>query len=259
MRLTVLGSGAACPAGGQNSSGYLVETGSGDSDGRRMLLDCGHGVASALLAERPAGDVDDIWVSHMHADHFIDVLALRFRICRDMGGVPRAERRTTLHLPPGGRERLQAILEAVTFPQDFCANTFTVQEYTPGEAQDLGGVRVRMAPAVHYIPAYAFRVEADGASLTYTGDTAPAPAVTDLAQGSDLFVCEATLDEPETGAHRGHSTPEQAAAMAAEARVGRLLLTHFWYDTDIESFGERARRSGSVPVDIAHDGRHCEV
>ena len=224
-----------------------------------MLLDCGHGVASALLAARPAADIDDIWISHMHADHFIDVLPLRFRITRDMGGVPQPDRRITLHLPPGGRERLHAILDAVTFPEDFCANTFTVEEYEPGQTLDLDGVRFRIAPALHYIPAYAFRVDADGASLTYTGDTAPSADVEALATGTDLFVCEATLDAPETQEILGHCTPEQAAVMATTAGVGRLLLTHFWFETDTSAFGRRARQAGSVPVDVAQDGNQYDL
>ena len=259
MRLTVLGSGAACPSAGQNSSGYLIETGSGDANRRRILLDCGHGIASALLAARPAADIDDIWISHMHADHFIDVLALRFRISREMGGVPESDRRITLHLPPGGRDCLRAILDAVTFPQDFCDNTFTVTEYAPGQTYDMDGVRVRTVAAQHYIPAFALRVEADGVSLTYTGDTAPSADVVALAAGSDLFVCEATLDLPETRDVLGHSTPEQAATMATDAGARRLLLTHFWFETDTAAFGERARRACAIPVDVAQDGNQYDV
>ena len=253
MRLTVLGSGAACPAAGQNSSGYLVETGP-DNNGHRLLLDCGHGIASALLSERPAADIDDIWVTHMHADHFIDLLALRFRITRDMAGLPEPERRISLHLPPGGMTRLAAILEAVTFPLDFCASTFRVSEYAPDEDSECDGVGVRVSPGTHYIPSFALRVEADGAALAYSGDTAPSAAVTDLARDVDLFICEAALDQPETGHMPGHCTPEQAAEMARAAGAKRLLLSHFWYGTDTERFGQRARAAGPTPVDIAHDG-----
>ena len=153
MRLTVLGSGAACPPGGQNSSGYLVETGRDDAGGRRLLLDCGHGVASALLAVRPEGDVDDIWVTHMHADHFIDILALRFRVSRLLPGVPAAERRITLHLPPGGRASLEAILAAVSFPADFFDRAFRVREYAPDDICEVGGVRVCVAPGRTTSPA----------------------------------------------------------------------------------------------------------
>ena len=254
MRLTVLGSGAACPPAGQNSSGYLVETDQGAAGGRRILLDCGHGVASALLAERPDADIDDIWITHMHADHFVDLLALRFRVSRLMPGVPAAERRITLHLPPGGRARLEALLAAVAFPADFCDRAFQVREYAPDEVYDAGGVRVRTTTGDHYIPSFAIRVEADGAALCYSGDTAPSAAVVALACAADLFICEAALDQPEASGIRGHCTPEEAGRMATQAGVGRLLLSHFWYGTDTEAFAQRARAAGTVPVDVALDG-----
>jgi ribonuclease BN (tRNA processing enzyme) len=254
VRLTVLGSGAACPPGGQNSSGYLVETGRDGAGGRRLLLDCGHGIASALLAARPEADIDDIWITHMHADHFIDVLALRFRVSRLLTGVPEAERRITLHLPPGGRARVAPILSAVSFPPDFLEGAFRVREYAVGDVYEAGGVQVRVAPGAHYIPSYAIRVEADGAALCYSGDTAPCPDVPALACAADLFICEAALDAPEDGDVRGHCTPEEAARMATQAGARRLLLSHFWYGADTEAFGRRARAATAVPVDVARDG-----
>ena len=152
----------------------------------------------------------------MHVDHFIDLLALRFRLVRDLAGIEAAQRCTTLHLPPGGAAVLSAVLRAVSFREDFCTSAFQVQEYDPQQPLALGTLRAHFAPARHYIPAWAVRLEG-GASLTYSGDTAPSAAVTDLARGSDLFLCEATLSKPEDGARRGHCTPAEAAAMARDA------------------------------------------
>ena len=251
MRLTVLGSGAACPPAGTNSSGYLLE-----DDGQSLLLDCGHGIASAVLGVRPEFDIDHIVITHMHADHFIDVIPLRFRVTREMGGV--RDRQIQLHLPPGGTDTLHQIMRAVSFPEDFCANTFELREYDPKAVLQLGSLQVRFAPAEHYVPAWSIRVDGSG-SLVYTGDTAPKDEVTELARDCDLFVAEGTLAEPETGPVRGHLTPEQAAAMACGANAQEMLLTHFWYGTDLK---EAERRAASVfpgPLTIASDGLCCEV
>ena len=248
MQLTVLGSGAACPAAGSRSSGYLVT----DQD-QAVLLDCGQGVAPALLSERPDGHVDHIIISHMHVDHFIDLLALRFRLVRDLAGIEAAQRCTTLHLPPGGAAVLSAVLRAVSFREDFCTSAFQVQEYDPQQPLALGTLRAHFAPARHYIPAWAVRLEG-GASLTYSGDTAPSAAVTDLARGSDLFLCEATLSKSEDGARRGHCTPAEAAAMARDAEARRLLLTHFWFETDLEAVERQARTAYEGPLQAARDG-----
>lgn len=251
MRLTVLGSGAACPPAGSNSSGYLVE-----ENDQTLVLDCGHGVASAVLTVRPDFDVDDIVITHMHADHFIDIVPLRFRVTRDMNGV--ADRRVRLHLPPGGIDSMHALMRVLSFPEEFCENTFVVKEYDPNDELDLGTFKVRFAPAVHYVPSWALRVEGSG-SLAYTGDTAPSDDVTELARGCDLLVAEGTLDEPETGPVKGHLTPEQAAMMACGANAKELLLTHFWYGTDLKDFERRARAVYDGPLRIAVDGMACDI
>ena len=247
MRLTILGSGAACAGAGGNSSGYLVE-----DKGVSVLLDCGHGVASSLLALTQPAEIDHIFVSHMHADHFIDLLPLRFAVTKDMGGLP--ERRGCLHLPPGGRATLAQVLSAVSFPSDFLETVWNVREYQPGESYTLAsGLQVRLAGGVHYIPGWAIRIDGSS-SLTYTGDTAPSDAVCELAAGSDLLLAEATLDEPECGAVKGHLTASQAAELATSAQVGRLMLTHFWFDTDRQAVADQAAPHFQGPVLVASDG-----
>ncbi|MEE9277809.1 MAG: MBL fold metallo-hydrolase, partial [Dehalococcoidia bacterium] len=110
----------------------------------------------------------------------------------------------------------------------------------------------------HYIPAWSIRIEGS-ASVTYSGDTAPSDAVVELARGSDLFVCEATLSEPETRDDKGHCTPEQAATMACGADVRRLLLTHFWFDRDLADVERRGRAVYRGPLEIAQDGLSIDV
>ena len=252
MHLTVLGSGAACPPAGGVCSGYLLE-----DRGVRVLLDCGHGVAAALLARRPDVDIDHVIISHMHADHFIDVLPLRFRLTRDMTGLQ--EQRIRLHLPPGGRATFGEVLSAVCFPPDFLENTFIVEEYAAGGSLTLGeGLTARFAEGVHYVPGYAVRIEGS-ASLVFTGDTAPSDAVIALARGADVMLSEATLDEPEDGPVRGHLTAQQAAQLAGGAGVERLVLTHFWFDSDREAMRAQAQRGFAGSVAAAYDGMELKV
>ena len=247
MRLTVLGSGAACAGAGGNSSGYLVEDG-----GVRILLDCGHGVASSLIAMISAQEIDHMFISHMHADHFIDLLPLRFAVCRDITGLP--EPCGSLHLPPGGKASLAKVLDAVEFPPDFFETVWNVDEYQTGKPGVLSeGLRFHVAGGVHYIPGWAIRIDGS-ASLTYTGDTAPSDEVCHLAEGSDLLLAEATLDEPEQGPVKGHLTAAQAGDLAATAQVSRLMLTHFWFDVDRDAVARSAAERYSGPVVVATDG-----
>ena len=247
MRLTVLGSGAACAGDGGNCSGYLVADG-----GLTVLLDCGHGVASTLVAAMPAADLDHIFISHMHADHFIDILPLRFAVTKDLSGLP--EPAGVLHLPPGGRRTMAQVLDAVCFPPNFLDCVWDVREYEVGQRIELGGgLSAETAGGVHYIPGWAIRIDGSS-SLTYTGDTAPADDIARLAQGTDLLLAEATLDEPECGPVKGHLTAQQAAELAQQADVGRLMLTHFWHDGDRDAAAATARNCSDREVLVAHDG-----
>ncbi|MYE05671.1 MAG: MBL fold metallo-hydrolase [Chloroflexi bacterium] len=247
MRLTVLGSGAACAGAGGNSSGYLVE-----EAGVRVLLDCGHGVASTLVGMMPASEIDHIFISHMHADHFIDLLPLRFAVTKDMGGLSQPQ--GCLHLPPGGAESLAQLLDAVCFPRDFFEVVWQVCEYQAGESYELANsLRARLAGGLHYIPGWGIRLDGSS-SLTYTGDTAPSPSICDLARGSDLLLAEATLDEPEDGPVQGHLTATQAAELAQVSGVRRLMLTHFWHDADRELAARAARQVLDCAVMVAQDG-----
>jgi ribonuclease BN (tRNA processing enzyme) len=90
MRLTVLGCSPAYPNPGGRSSGYLLTRESGT-----LLLDCGHGVAGALRATLQLERLDAILLTHMHADHFFDLVPLHYAL--ELLGL-----RVPLWLPPGG-------------------------------------------------------------------------------------------------------------------------------------------------------------
>lgn len=262
MRVTVLGSGASCPPAGDACAGYLVE-----DRGHRILLDCGNGVVAALQSHRPdlqPHQIDDVVISHMHPDHFVDLLPLRFRLRREMacGDEPCVR----VHLPPGGRRILASILEAVDFPADFFDGVFDLSEYDPsqplsfggGPGGDGGGLEGRFAPGRHYVPSYAVRVEGER-SVVYSGDTAPCDAVVELARESTLFICEATLLQPEPGPEYGHCTPAQAGTMANAALAQRLLLCHLWFDSDSEAVRREAAACFSGELAVARAGLALEL
>jgi ribonuclease BN (tRNA processing enzyme) len=258
MRVTVLGSGAACPPAGDACAGYLVE-----DRGQRILLDCGHGVIAALQGHRPdvsPDQVDHLVISHMHPDHFVDLLPLRFRLSREIacGDQPCI----AVHLPPGGLGILDAVLSAVEFPADFFDGVFELSEYDPCQPLSFNGggatVEARFAPGRHYVPSYAVRVEGEG-SVVYSGDTAPCESIVELAHESTLFICEATLQEPEPGPEFGHCTPTQAAEMAAAAAAEQLLLSHLWFDSDTEAVRREAAGCFSGELAVARGGLELEL
>jgi len=94
------------------------------------------------------------------------------------------------------------------------------------------------------------RVEAGGHSVVYTGDGGPDPALVELARGTDTLIAEATHPEVmEAADARYLSTARQAARQAAEAGVGRLVLTHLWPGVESEEYLDAAAKE--------YDGRTC--
>ena len=215
MRLTVLGSSPSWPNPGEAQSGYLVETGAG-----RLLLDCGNGIVSRLRAfGGPAPDA--IVLSHLHPDHIADVMSLFWGRLSGALDWP-----TALYVPPGGRVVLAELVEVWDWRLSLFESAVPVREYRTAAPLELAGATLRFARTRHSPHSYLIRIEVDGRALVYTGDTAAVPAVAQHARGADVLLCEATEPDPPGEGSRVHLTPREAAAIAVEAGVERLVLTH---------------------------------
>jgi ribonuclease BN (tRNA processing enzyme) len=220
LRLTVLGCSNALPHPDAASAGFLVEY-----DDTALLLDAGHGVADRLARVTDPRQLAGIVVGHMHADHFLDLVGVRY-LFPWAGG---ASSRLPVHLPPGGRRRLDDLASAISERPGFFDAAYAVDEYDPDEALMIGPLTVRFAPGRHYVPAWAISVEApNGARLVYTGDTGPSDTMTEFARGADLLLVEATLrDTADDDAERGHLTATEAIELGWNADVGAARLVHY--------------------------------
>jgi ribonuclease BN (tRNA processing enzyme) len=223
------------------------------TDGAALLLDLGSGAAGKLRESIEYRELDAIVISHMHADHFFDLVPFRYGL--KFGGAS-PEDRVPLFLPPGGAKALEALRKAVApdSPQRFFDALFTVKEYDPSAELSIKNLRVRFAKTRHYIDAFAMRVESGAASLTYSADTAPCNGVVELARKTSLFLCEAALGLGSEEGERGHSSAEEAGKMAQAASVKSLLLTHYpdGYSAHALVAAARSRFPGSV--NAAEDG-----
>ena len=102
LRLTVLGCSTAAPDPGSPAAGFLVEWGD-----TAVLFDAGQGVVPRLQAVLDPHRLAAVVIGHMHADHYLDLAGLRYLF--PWGDV--APRRLPVHLPPGGRRRLDALAD----------------------------------------------------------------------------------------------------------------------------------------------------
>jgi ribonuclease BN (tRNA processing enzyme) len=220
LRLTVLGNSTAVPHPESAAAGYLVEWGE-----TAILLDAGQGVIRSLQDRLDPHRLSAVVIGHMHADHSLDLVGLRYLY-------PWGERAADplpVHLPPGGRMRLDALATGISERVGFFDDSYTVDEYDPAVPLVIGPLTIRFNKGRHYVPAWGLTVEApDGARLAYTGDTGPSDSVVEFSTDADLLLIEAALRLPaHDDLERGHLTAEEAIDMATRARARSTLLVHY--------------------------------
>ena len=220
MRLTVLGTGTARPVADTAASGLLVQ-----SKRTAVLFDIGSGIASRLETTVGAAGLDGLVVGHMHADHWIDIAPLRYRFpWGELAGRPLA-----VHLPPGGKVKLDHLAAVISERDGFFEVAFDIREYATGDTLHIGDLTVRPHPVGHYVPAWSMDITGpDGERIVYAGDMGPSDKVVDLARGADLLILEATLaSSAYDDERRGHLTAEEAIDHVVRSGVPRGLLVHY--------------------------------
>jgi len=260
VRITVLGKSPSWQDAGGACSGYLVE-----EAGTTVLLDCGNGVFSKLRRFRDYVAVDAVVVSHLHADHFLDLVPFAYALTY----APRQQpvpvdrwpgtdtpARPRLYAPTGAQETFRRVVGAWG-NEDLIENAFDLREYDAADPLEIGPFQVRFHHVPHYLPTCAvdFTSTANGSGrFTYGADSAPTDDLVRFADGTDLLMIEATLPRPEREGPRGHLTPAEAGDHGCRARVGRLVITHISDELDELWARAEAQKTFGGPVSVAHEG-----
>jgi ribonuclease BN (tRNA processing enzyme) len=264
VRITVLGKSPAWQDAGGACSGYLVE-----EAGTFLLLDCGNGVFSKLRRYRDYVAVDAVVVSHLHADHFLDLVPYAYALTYAPRQQPvpvdrwpgtQQPAKPKLFAPRGARQTFRRIVGSWG-SEDLIDNAFDIHEYAPGDALSVGPLRLRFHEVPHWLPTCAVEVRAGGDGegagtprFVYGADTAPNDELVGFATGADLLMIEATLPRPERDGVRGHLTPAEAGEHGKRARVGRLVITHISDEMDELWARREAERAFEGPVSVAREG-----
>ena len=250
MRLTVLGSSPSWPNAGGACSGYLVE-----QDDTALLLDCGSGVVGKLREVRDYADVDAVVVSHLHADHVLDLVVFASALTYGPRRLPAPD----LHAPAGAGERLRELCRGGGMPADHIERAFGLREYAPQDVLAIGPLEVRFQPVPHVGLTFAVGVQAGPARLVFGADHGPSDGLVDFARGTGLLLLEATIDRPEPDGQRVHLTPREAGEHAARAGAGRLVLTHRSDELDADAALAVATEAFAGPVALARPGAIFEL
>ncbi len=239
VQVQFLGSGDAFGSGGRFQTCILVRSAQGN-----CLVDCG---ASSLIAIKQAGvdpnEIDTMVISHLHGDHF--------------GGIPFfildaqliSKRTNPLSIagPPGIRERIRSAMENLFPGSSEIKQRFSLSfiEIHPDSIEELGPFSTAVFPVAHFSGAlaYAIRMEVEGRTIVYSGDTEWTESLVEASSNADLFICEAYYFDKTMKYHLDY---QSLLAHREQLTCKRIILTHM--SRDMLSQIEK------VAIETAHDG-----
>ncbi|HVO66115.1 MAG TPA: ribonuclease Z [Syntrophales bacterium] len=248
IKVIILGSGTCVPSLKRSSCSFLLQI-----DNNVLLFDLGVGTMRRLLeAGVTISQVTHLFFSHFHPDHTGEFVSFLFAT-----KYPQTYRRRSsfsvigakglkglydglckvygnwIELEPG----LMNLIELNNCEQDqFVDELFSVDTL----------------PMAHIESSIGYRVTAtNGTSVAYTGDTDFCENAIALARDTDLLICEAAL--PDAMRVEGHLTPSLAGRIAAQAKVKKLVLTHFYPECDSVDVAAECRKTYNGPLLLAGD------
>ncbi|MDN5917087.1 MAG: MBL fold metallo-hydrolase [Pseudonocardia sp.] len=261
MRLIVLGCSGSGPGPGSPASGYLVEAGAA-----RFTLDLGNGTFGALARHLDPWALAAVAFSHLHPDHCSDFASLAVhRRYHPRPPYDATASRLPVHAPGEAPDRFAAAYapSAAERADTDLTDVFTFHALTPGGEATIGEARLSATPVEHPCEAYALRVEHEGRTLVYSGDTGPCDGLVEAARGADVLLCEASWphvcdrwSEPPPGVHL---SGRQAGEHAAAAGVSRLLLTHVPSWCDPQELLAEAKAAFDGPTELVYPDGAFEI
>jgi ribonuclease BN (tRNA processing enzyme) len=250
MSLTVLGAGPAySDRPGSTGAAYLLR--SGDA---ALLVDLGQGSFPALASRLEPTTLDGIVISHLHPDHFIDLVALRHYLVYQLqppgrvsvwGPVGLADRVDALHAEPG-----------------FMAAAFDLTDLAPGRVA-IGPFNVEAGYVTHTpeSDSFGFRIAVDGRTtgLVYSGDCGRAEDLEPLIHEGDTLLSEVSFGPAAVAVGAQHLNGPAVGELAARCRAGRVLLTHLQMGFDRAATVASTASRFNGPIDLVDPGYETEI
>lgn len=241
MKLTVLGNCGPYPKAGGACSGFLIDSGS-----TKVVLDFGNGVLSRLQEYIDIEEISAIILSHLHSDHMGDIMILKYA--------------ADILLMKGKMQKPIKIYAPAEPVEEFnrlrYKQALEVIEIDPAQKLEIGDLTISFREMVHSYKNYAICIEKNSKKFVYSGDTSVNEGLVEFAKDADLFICEAgLLDRDDKSIRVMHLTAKEAAQIAEDAGVKRLLLTHFLPDVKPEKYINEATQVYNGIMEIAGDNK----
>jgi ribonuclease BN (tRNA processing enzyme) len=241
LELDVLGAGPAYTDRlGSVGAAYLVRAGS-----TTVVLDLGQGSFPRLAATLEPSTIDAILISHLHPDHFIDLVALRHYL--------RWQFRPPRHVRVIAADGLERRLDALHDEPGFTAATLDVELMQPGIG--LGDLRIKTARVTHTADSHAFRLSTAGSvGLVYSGDCGRAADLEPLIEPGDTLLSEVSFGPGPVPTDALHLDGPAVGALASRSGAGRVLLTHIQMGFDPSATLASVAAHFDGPVEFVEPG-----
>jgi len=245
MELTVLGSGTCIPVVDRGPSGLVLSF-------LNHLIFFDGGGGSLRQMPRLGLDyrqIDFQCVTHFHPDHVSDLVPFLFALNYTVDFI----RTLPLHIiGPQGLENFYSQMRGI-FGHWIEAKTYPLFLHEAREARlEFPDFSVETLPMAHSEASIGFRVDAQGRSMVYSGDTDYCENIVRMGRNADLLILECSF--PDERKASGHLTPSLAGKIAREASCKKLLLTHFYPVFQGHDILQKCRREFSGEAVLAEDG-----
>ncbi len=240
MRLDVIGAGPAyTDRPGAIGASYLLR-----HDGSSLVLDLGQGTFAGLAGLLDPGTLDAVVISHLHPDHFIDLVGLRHYLRWEQ---PR--RRVRVLAPAGLDQRLDALHDE----PGFAAAALDIEPIDDGTI-GVGPFQIDIRHVRHTDSSFGFRVSTGARGLVYSGDCGRAEDLDPLVRPGDTLLSEVSFGPGPVAPGAEHLDGPAVGELARRVGAGRLLLTHIQMGFDRAATVDSVRARFDGPVELVDPG-----
>jgi len=241
VEICFLGTAKAVPDKHHENTHFFIQVGD-----RNILVDC---VGNPIVRLEQAGidplSITDVILTHFHPDHvsgfpllLMDLWLMGREAPLNVFGLEDVVNRA---------EKMMGLYDWHDWRNFYPVLFHPLPSNEKAILIDSEGVMVQASSLCHMIPSIGIRVTYQDIAIAYSSDTAPCEALVRLAEGVDLLIHEAS------GEGSGHSSPEQAAQIAEEAGVKKLVMIHYPPSIDHNEWVGKAQKFFSGEVSIAKD------
>ena len=248
LQLDVLGAGPAyTDRQGAAGAAYLVRSGS-----TAVVLDLGQGAFPRLAAQLEPSTLDAVVISHLHPDHFIDLVSLRHYLRWEF----RPARHVRVIAPAGLATRIDALHD----DPGFTAASLDVEPIVIG-VMDIGDIHLEAARVTHTADSHAFRVSVGEGriGLVYSGDCGRAEDLDALVRAGDVILTEVSFGAGPVTHDALHLDGPAVGALAARTGAGRVLLTHLQMGFDPGATVATVAAAYRGPIDLVEPGARFTI